>query len=234
VQYQLNSTDEAVTHYTLTSPKGAGDPKSWVLKGSYDGKTWAVADQQTDQAFPWRQQTRAFAVKNPAHYAYYRLEVTATTGGTASLAEFELLGRPDASCTKTLTGVQNGPLTVSSGTVCLNGATVSGPVTVAGGASLVVRGGSISGPLSATGAAQVVLNRTKVAGPVAITGTTGSVSIELTTIGGPATLVGNHATLLASSTVGGPLACTGNTPAPTDNTLPNTVRGPSAGQCAKP
>ncbi|WP_329061449.1 GH92 family glycosyl hydrolase [Amycolatopsis sp. NBC_01480] len=233
VQYQLNSTDEAVTHYTLTSPKGAGDPKSWVLKGSYDGKTWAVADQQTDQAFQWRQQTRAFAVKNPAHYAYYRLEVTATTGGTASLAEFELLGRPDASCTKTLTGVQNGPLTVSSGTVCLNGATVSGPVTVSGGASLVVRGGSISGPLSSTGAGQVVLNRTKVSGPVAITGTTGSVSIELTTIGGPATLVGNHAAVLASSTVGGPLACAGNTPAPTDNTLANTVRGPSAGQCAK-
>ncbi|WP_328609840.1 GH92 family glycosyl hydrolase [Amycolatopsis sp. NBC_00345] len=234
VQYQLNSTDEAVTHYTLTSPKGAGDPKSWVLKGSYDGKTWAVADQQTGQAFPWRQQTRAFAVKNPAHYAYYRLEVTATTGPAASLAEFELLGRPDASCTKTLTGVQKGPLTVSSGTVCLNGATVSGPVTVSGGASLVVRGGSISGPLAATGAAQVVLNRTKVAGPVAITGTTGSVSIELTDIGGPATLVGNHGTVLASSTVGGPLACTGNTPAPTDNTLANTVRGPSAGQCAKP
>ncbi|ATY16472.1 alpha-mannosidase [Amycolatopsis sp. AA4] len=232
VQYQLKSTDEAVTHYTFTSGTGAGDAKSWTLKGSYDGKNWAVADQQTDQSFPWRQQTRAFAVKNPAHYAYYRLEITATTGGPATLAEFELLGRPDASCTKTLTGVQNGPLTVSSGVVCLNGATVSGPVNVARGASLIVRGGQITGPVAADGAAQVVLNRTKVSGPVSITGSTGPVSIELTDISGPVNLNGNQGPLITSSTVGGPLACTGNSPAPTDHDLANTVRGPSAGQCA--
>ncbi|RJQ87637.1 GH92 family glycosyl hydrolase [Amycolatopsis panacis] len=233
MQYQLKSTDEAVTDYTLTSGTGAGDPKSWVLKGSYDGKTWAVADQQTGQSFPWRQQTRAFQVKNPAHYAYYRLEVTETTGGTASLSELELLGRPDASCTKTLTGAQHGPLTVSSGVVCLNGATVSGPVTVSRGASLVVRGGAIHGPVSATGAAQVVLNRTKVNGPVAITGTTGTTSVELTDISGPVTLTGNAGPVLTRSTVRGPLACTGNSPAPTDHALGNTVHGPSAGQCAR-
>ncbi|MFI5606607.1 GH92 family glycosyl hydrolase [Amycolatopsis sp. NPDC051903] len=233
VTYQLNSSDEAVTHYTLTSPKGAGDPKSWKLEGSYDGKTWAVADEQAGQSFAWRQQTRAFAVKNPAHYAYYRLEVTASTGDAASLAEFELLGRPDASCTKTLTGEQQGPLTVSSGAVCLDGAAVAGPVTVAKGASLVVRGGSITGPLTATGAGQVVLNRTTVSGPVAITGTTGPVSIELTDLSGPVTLTGNAGPVLSGSTVGGPLACTANSPAPTDHDIANTVRGPAAGQCAK-
>ncbi|MBB4683494.1 GH92 family glycosyl hydrolase [Amycolatopsis jiangsuensis] len=233
VQYRLKSTDEAVTHYTLTSGTGAGDPKSWVLKGSYDGKNWAVADQQADQKFSWRQQTRAFAVQNPAHYAYYRLEVTGSTGGTPSLAEFELLGRPDASCTKTLTGTQKGPLTVSSGVVCLNGGTVSGPVTVARGASLVVRGGAINGPVTATGAAQVVLNRTKVSGPLSITGTTGPTSIELADVAGPVTLSGNQGPVITSSTIGGPLACTGNSPAPTDHSLANTVRGPSAGQCAR-
>ncbi|MGW5748409.1 GH92 family glycosyl hydrolase [Amycolatopsis sp. NPDC003861] len=234
VQYQLNSTDEAVANYTLTSQTGAGDPKSWVLKGSYDGKTWAVADRQENQAFSWRQQTRAFKVANPAHYAYYRLEVTATsTGAPAQLAEFELLGKPDAACTKTITGASSGPLSVSSGTVCLENATVSGPVTVSGGASLIVRGGQVKGPLAATGAAQVVLNRTKVAGPVAITGATGTVSIELTDIGGPVALTGNHGPVLTSSTVGGPLACAVNNPAPTDHDLPNVVRGPVAGQCTK-
>jgi hypothetical protein len=234
VQYQLNSTDEAVTHYTLTSQTGAGDPKSWTLKGSYDGKTWAVADKQTDQAFSWRQQTRAFKVTNPAHYAYYQLEVTATsTGAPAQLAEFELLGKPDAACTKTITGASSGPLSVTSGTVCLQDATVSGPVTVSGGASLIVRGGSVNGPLAATGAGQVVLNRTKVGGPVAITGVTGTVSIELTQVGGPVALTGNHGPVLTSSTVGGPLACVLNSPAPTVYDLPNTVRGPAAGQCAK-
>jgi hypothetical protein len=234
VQYQLRSTDEAVTHYTLTSQTGAGDPKSWVLKGSYDGKTWAVADQQTGQAFSWRQQTRAFKVANPAHYAYYRLEVTATsTGAPASLAEVELLGKPDAACTKTITGAAAGPLSVTSGTVCLENATVPGPVTVGGGASLIVRGGAITGPLAATGAGQVVLNRTKVGGPVAITGASGTVSIELTEVAGPVALTGNHGPVLASSTVGGPRACAATAPVPTDHDLPNTVRGPAAGQCAR-
>ncbi len=234
VQYQVDSTDEAVTHYTLTSPKGVGDVKSWVLKGSYDGKKWAVADKQTDQTFAWRQQTRAFKVANPAHFAYYKLEVTATsTGAPASLAEFELLGKPDAACTKTITGTQSGPLTVSSGTTCLVGATVNGPVNVGSGATLIVRGGKINGPLAATGAGQIVLNRTKIGGPVAITGTTGPVSIEVTDIGGPVALTGNHGPVLTSSTVGGPLACAANTPVPTDYDLVNTVRGPAAGQCAK-
>ncbi|HWD03466.1 MAG TPA: GH92 family glycosyl hydrolase [Amycolatopsis sp.] len=233
VTYRLNSTDEAVTHYTLTSPKGAGDPKSWRLEGSYDGKTWTVADQRTGQTFPWRQQTRAFAVADPAHYAYYRLTVTDSSGGQPSLAEFELLGRPDASCTKTLTGEQSGQLTVASGTLCLTGATVSGPVTVAKGASLIVRGGSITGPVSATNAAQLVLNRTKVAGPLTVTGTTGPVAIELTAVTGPVTLTGNTGPLLSGDTIGGPLACTANSPAPTDHDLANTVHGPASGQCAK-
>ena len=193
-----------------------------------------MADQQTNQAFSWRQQTRAFKVANPAHYAYYKLEVTATsTGAPAQLAEFELLGKPDASCTKTITGASSGPLSVTSGTVCLQDATVSGPVTVGAGASLVVRGGEIKGPLAATGAAQVVLNRTKVDGPVAITGASGQVSIELTQVGGPVALTANHGPVLTSSTIGGPLACALNSPVPTDYDLPNTVRGPAAGQCAK-
>jgi predicted alpha-1,2-mannosidase len=232
IQYQLQSSNEAVTHYTLTSPKGVGDVKSWVLKGSYDGKTWAVADQRTDQSFQWRQQTKAFQVANPAHYTYYRLEVTATTGGQASLAELELLGKPDAACTQTITGEHQGPLTVSSGTVCLDNATVTGPVSVGQGASLVAMGGSIDGPLSASGAGQVVLNRTKVSRAVTITGTSGAVSIEQTAIGGPVTLSANHLPVITSSTVGGPLNCTANSPAPTDYTLTNTVSGSSTGQCS--
>jgi predicted alpha-1,2-mannosidase len=231
LQYQLNSADQAVTHYTLTSPKGAGDPKNWTLQGSYDGKTWAVADTETDQSFQWRQQTQAFKVANPAHYTYYRVQVTASTGGSASLSEVELLGQPDAACTQTVTGIHQGPLTVTSGTACLQNATVNGPVTVAKGASLIAKGGTISGPVSASGAVSVELYGTKVGGPVAITGATGTVMIELADIGGPVALTGDNGPLIASSKVGGPLACTGNQSAPTNNTLANTVRGPSAGQC---
>jgi hypothetical protein len=106
-------------------------------------------------------------------------------------------------------------------------------VTVRPGASLVATGGSIGGPLLASGAGQVVLNRTKVGGPVAITGTNGTVSIELAEIAGPVALTANHRPAITSSTIGGPLACAANSPAPTDYTLANTVRGPSAGQCSR-
>jgi len=162
-----------------------------------------------------------------------RTTTSTSTGAPVSLAEFELLGKPDASCTKTITGVSGGPLTVSSGTVCLVDATVNGPVTVGSGASLIVRGGKINGPLAAIGAGQLVLNRTKVGGPVAITGVTGTVSIELTDIGGPVALTGNHGPVLTSSTIGGPLACVANSPVPRDYDLAIAVRGPAAGQCAK-
>lgn len=105
-------------------------------------------------------------------------------------------------------------------------------MTVRPGASLVATGCCIGGPLLASGAGQV-LNRTKVGGPVAITGTHGTVSIELAEIAGPVALTANHRPVITSSTVGGPLACAANTPSPTDYTLANTVRGPSAGQYSR-
>jgi hypothetical protein len=37
---------------------------------------------------------------------------------------------------------------------------------------------------------------------------------------------------VAASTVNGSLSCTGNAPAPINLGAPNTVRGPTAGQCS--
>ncbi|WP_179956994.1 GH92 family glycosyl hydrolase [Amycolatopsis anabasis] len=228
VQYQLGSSGEAATFYTVTSPKGPGEPRAWVLKGSYDGQHWAVADERHDQTFTWRQQTRAFQIATPAHYTYYRLEMT---GGPATIAEFELLGKPDPACTRTITGEQSGPLVVSQGVVCLRNAAVHGPVTVAAGASLVAEGGSVSGPVTATNAGSVVLNRTEVTGPVTITGASGPVAIEAARIHGPVALTNNRGPVIAGSTIDGPLSCAGNQPPPVDHTLANSVRGPAAGQC---
>ncbi|KAA2259412.1 glycoside hydrolase family 92 protein [Solihabitans fulvus] len=235
VQYQPSGAKEKVGFYTLTSGKGAGDPKSWALKGSYDGKTWSVIDQRSGEVFASRQQTRAFKVDKPGRYAYYRLEVTANTGeATTSLAELELLAKPNPSCTSTITGQHNGPLRVSSGVVCLDNATVNGPIVVDAGASLYAVGGSVHGPVSATGAGTVVLLGTKVDGPVTVTGATGEVSIENARISGPVSLVNNAvpaASIVAASAIDGPLACTGNAQQPVNNGLPNTVRGPATGQC---
>jgi hypothetical protein len=135
----------------------------------------------------------------------------------------------------TLTGNHDGPLVVSSGVACLTGATVTGPVTVRAGATLIAVGSTLVGPVTATGAAGVFLTDSVVPGPVRVSGTTGAVVVADTLVGGPLELSDNTTTggaaLVAGNTVVGPLRCIGNTPAPVNLEVPNVVLGPRTGQC---
>ncbi|WNV90176.1 GH92 family glycosyl hydrolase [Umezawaea sp. Da 62-37] len=229
LQVDLPNTKEKAEFYTLTSSTTTADAKNWVLRGSLDGKTWTTADERKDQKFAWRKQTRAFKIAKPGFYRYYRLEVA----GGATLAEFELLAKPPVTATKTITEKVNGPLTVANGVTVVDGATISGPVTVNAGASLYVFGGKVNGPVSANGAGTVVLVDTEVGGPVSVTGATVGVNIENTKVGGPVSIVNNKAAVvLAGNTIGGPATGSGNVPAPVNNGLANTVQGPKAGQLA--
>lgn len=76
--------------YTLTSGHSEGDPTAWRLEGSSDGTTWSILDERTNQVFPWRRQTRPFAITTPGEFQHYRLTITASAG-TPSLSEVELL-----------------------------------------------------------------------------------------------------------------------------------------------
>jgi predicted alpha-1,2-mannosidase len=97
VQYRLDA-EHSVSMYTLTSGAEAGDPRSWRLEGSRDGRTWAALDERHAEVFPWRRYTRAFAVRHPGRHSYYRLTVTENSGETTTnLAELELLGEAGAS-----------------------------------------------------------------------------------------------------------------------------------------
>ncbi|MPV36468.1 NHL repeat-containing protein [Georgenia subflava] len=116
-------------------------------------------------------------------------------------------------CDDTVTGRHDGPLRVTAGTTCLDGAHVTGPLTVAPGASLVVEGSVVDGPLRTSGAQSVAVRGTEVGGPVEVVGTLGRVA-------------------LADLTVAGPLVCRDNAYDPTDEGAPNAVAGPSRGQCA--
>jgi predicted alpha-1,2-mannosidase len=91
VTIRFNAKTPAVELYTLTSSATAGDPSGWTLSGSSDGGTWNVLDTRTNQSFAYRSQTRVFKVANPVAYAYYKLELTASTG--TGLAEIELLAK---------------------------------------------------------------------------------------------------------------------------------------------
>jgi hypothetical protein len=227
-----------LAEFGLSDGVTTGDPVSWVLKGSYDGTTWTTVDQRVNQTFPWRLQTREFAVRNPGRFSRYRLEVTGNTGDRATtLAEVELLAKPDPPCTATVSGQHSGSLTVSSGVTCLTpGATVTGPVVVRSGGSLYGFDATIGGPVTATGATALVLVHSTVAGPVTATGTTGELSLENSTVGGPVSLVNNAGPedtppLVAADRIGGPLSCVANDPAPVNDGLTNTADGGKVAQC---
>ncbi|MDW5325667.1 ExeM/NucH family extracellular endonuclease [Plantactinospora sp. KLBMP9567] len=175
---------------------------------------------------------------------------------TADPAPRSAVGRPGPECTTTITGRHNRPLTVFSGLTCLENATVTGPVTVLPGASLLATGGSISGPVTATGSALLTLSGTRVSGPVTVVAATGQVLVEkgrvsgpvsvalsrggvrvdTVTVSGPVSFVGNSGSqpvLVAGNTINGPLSCVANSPAPRNDGRTNTVRGPATGQCAR-
>ncbi|MBB4909709.1 ExeM/NucH family extracellular endonuclease [Actinophytocola algeriensis] len=174
---------------------------------------------------------------------------------TADPAPRSEIGQPGPACDVTITGMKFGPVTVSSGLTCVDGATILGPVTVRAGASLIVTNGLIAGPVTATKPQVFELGGTQVFGPVTVTGATdrveldkaditgpvslatnkAGVAIDTSKITGPVSLVGNTggAAVVAGNTVTGPLACTGNNPPPTNDGRKNTVRGPASGQCAK-
>ncbi|MEV4630042.1 discoidin domain-containing protein [Micromonospora sp. NPDC049523] len=137
-------------------------------------------------------------------------------------------------CTRTVGGTHAGPLTVTDGVTCLTG-TVSGPVTVRPGASLVADNATIAGPVSATGAVVVRVTGSRIAGPVSVSGSTGQVVLTGNQVAGPVSLsgnrTGNRPVVVSANTVRGPLACTGNQPAPVRDGEPNTVSGPATGQC---
>ncbi|GAB4057415.1 LVIVD repeat-containing protein [Catellatospora paridis] len=147
-------------------------------------------------------------------------------------ARFDQLAR---TCTTTIDGRHNGPLTVS-GVTCLDGATVSGPVSVRRGATLLAIDSTISGPVSASSAAAVHVYHSTVRGPLSVSGATGSVAVVDSTVHGPVSLSGNTTPgvepIVAGSTINGPLACSGNSPAPINLGAADTVRGPAGGQCA--
>lgn len=86
----LDQAHEAV-FYTLTSgAEDGGDPIAWRLEGSTDGVGWQLLDERTEQAFPWRRQTRPFQIQSPSACTHHRLTVI-TAQGPVRLSQVELL-----------------------------------------------------------------------------------------------------------------------------------------------
>ncbi|GAA2521525.1 GH92 family glycosyl hydrolase [Rarobacter incanus] len=84
-------TPSTLTEYTITNSKSGADPTDWTLYGKSADDKWVKLDERSGQSFEWRTQTRPFAIENAGIYSEYKLSVTATTGGGATIAELELL-----------------------------------------------------------------------------------------------------------------------------------------------
>src|SRR5262249_2337966 len=128
-----------------------------------------------------------------------------------------------ATCTTTLTGTQNN-VNVTTGVTCVNSGNVTGNVTVASGASVVLRSTTVGGTLTTTGASAVQLLGSTVTGAARITGSTKDVTIAGSTFRAGLALTGNtqmtanerysrlagaYGPILAGSTVTGTLECSG-------------------------
>jgi arabinogalactan endo-1,4-beta-galactosidase len=141
-------------------------------------------------------------------------------------------------CDEAITGSHDGPLTVTAGVTCLDGATVSGPVRVGEGASLVVNGATIVGPVRATGADAVVICDSDITGPISLDASAVTLGNPAhgcapNTVAGPVSVTGTVGwSVIAGNSVTGPLSCTGNAPPPVNGGQVNNVTGPKSGQCA--
>ncbi|CAM3194170.1 GH92 family glycosyl hydrolase [Sporolactobacillus spathodeae] len=95
IQADFSSQSPLIRMYTLTSSENSGtsDPKSWILYGSTDGKTWHPIDTRKNERFSWRLMTRAFLIKDPQPFRYYRLTIIDHSDNHAlSLGSIQLLG----------------------------------------------------------------------------------------------------------------------------------------------
>lgn len=81
--------------YTLSSANDDDrrDPKDWNLQGSNDGVNWTTVDSRSGETFTGRKMTRRFNVAYPTLYTHYRLNITATKGGTTAfqIAEWRMI-----------------------------------------------------------------------------------------------------------------------------------------------
>ncbi|MFT8312058.1 MAG: GH92 family glycosyl hydrolase [Sporolactobacillus sp.] len=95
VIFHFKAENRRIKMYTLTSTnsRDSSDPESWTVWGSNDGTIWDLLDTRTNQKFKWRSMTRAFSIKNPKIYSYYKITITKNNSSNPlSISELQLLG----------------------------------------------------------------------------------------------------------------------------------------------
>jgi len=95
IQFLYGDT-QAVKKYAMVSADDAPtrDPKNWRIEGSNDGASWTVLDEQSNQSFSARFQTKEYVIPDNKvkEYAYYRLFILNNSGESSNtqLADWKL------------------------------------------------------------------------------------------------------------------------------------------------
>jgi len=95
IQFLYGDT-QAVKKYGMVSADDAPtrDPKNWRIEGSNDGMSWTVLDEQSNQTFSARFQTKEYVIQESKvnEYAYYRLFILNNNGESSNtqLADWKL------------------------------------------------------------------------------------------------------------------------------------------------
>ena len=101
---------------------------------------------------------------------------------------------------------------------------MTGPVSIAAGASIHATGATVVGPVRADRAASVELYGSKLVGPVTLRDGTKQVALIGNRITGPVSVdrnvTGPTPIVIAANTIVGPLRCAGNEPPPVNNAQP--------------
>lgn len=112
IQYQSTCPVWLKGYHLIAAEKGPdGDPKSWRLQGSEDGKTWNDLDTETNQVFETRYQKKQYDVSVEKAYTFFRLLISERQGSSDrfELAEWQLFGTAlAANCITTDGGVLSG------------------------------------------------------------------------------------------------------------------------------
>ena len=84
----------AVVRYDITSAADTTlrDPQSWTFLGSNDGTNWTTLDTRSGETFSSRAQIKQYSIGNSTGYRYYRLNVTASSGGLGYEIQLAELG----------------------------------------------------------------------------------------------------------------------------------------------
>lgn len=185
ISYQAIAANTAQSYNIYVGNTTTATARNWTFEGSNDGSNWTVLDTRTGIT-PSLNAWGIYSVATPGSYIYYRLNVTATNGGTNLIVtEFRpstlqpvLAGGTfnfntagvTATCTSTSASLSQSAtnlITVSatSGTVSLSLASFSSPPSIAGMTVILHSGNcnlNLTCPIISNGGANnnIFLNKT--------------------------------------------------------------------------